>query len=122
MIRRCTNPAPIYKNWRGRGITVCSEWYDPWVFIAWAEQAGWRQGLELDRRDNDGNYTPENCRFVTDKEQANNRRPRQLTKRGVAVIRDAVVAANKRRVWTKASRQKVSRSSLKVWRERKGNV
>lgn len=50
----------------GRGIRVCTEWQDdPTMFITWAENNGWLPGLELDRRDNDLGYSPENCRWVT---------------------------------------------------------
>lgn len=98
MVRRCTRDLPYTQNWYGRGIGVCVEWRnDVWAFINWAENNGWQPGLEIDRRDNDGDYTPENCRFVSDKEQANNRRPRQLSEAGKRAIRDAVIASNKRR-------------------------
>lgn len=65
MHRRCSNPA--FRNWKhygGRGITVCDQWKDPARFVQWALANGWQKGLLLDRRDNDGNYEPRNCRFV----------------------------------------------------------
>ena len=64
---RCLNPDYNYwKDYGGRGITICDEWAnDPAAFIAWALANGWAPGLEIDREDNDGNYTPGNCRFVT---------------------------------------------------------
>lgn len=99
MIRRCYNPKHVaFQNWGGRGIKVCAAWREgPEAFVTWGLKNGWKPGLELDRKNNNGNYTPSNCRFVTDKQQANNRRPRQLTAAGKEAIRLAVIASNKRR-------------------------
>jgi len=75
MIQRCENPNDkCYKDYGGRGITVCGEWHDPVVFINWALVSGWQKGLQIDRIDNNGNYEPDNCRFVTPKENSRNRR------------------------------------------------
>jgi len=73
--KRCYNKnRDNYKNYGGRGITVCDEWMNPKVFIEWCLENGWRHGLEIDRRDNDGNYCPENCRFVTHGDNVRNNR------------------------------------------------
>jgi len=78
MIDRCENPNnKSYKNWGGRGIKVCPEWHNYVVFREWALPL-WEKGLTLDRKDNSGHYTPENCRFVTWKINANNRRNNRL--------------------------------------------
>ena len=62
-------------DYRDRGITVCEEWRNsPMAFGDWLLAHGWHKGLEIDRIDNDQGYTPENCRVVTPKENANNRR------------------------------------------------
>ena len=78
MIQRCHNANnPNYKNYGGRGIVVCDEWRaSSRAFVTWAENNGWARGLTIDRIDNDGGYRPDNCRFVSHKENCNNRRPR----------------------------------------------
>jgi hypothetical protein len=63
-----------YKDYGGRGITVCDEWLDFLIFREWALKNGYNDKLEIDRIDVNGNYNPENCRFVTDKIQASNKR------------------------------------------------
>lgn len=78
MIQRCTNPnATAYESYGGRGITVYEKWYN---FENFLRDMGDRpEGTELDRIDNNGNYEPNNCRWITHKENCQNRRP--LTKR-----------------------------------------
>jgi len=79
MIQRCENPKnKNYENYGGRGIMVCDEWHDAAVFIDWALASGWEKGLTLDRIDNNGNYEPSNCHWVTQKEQARNKRNNHL--------------------------------------------
>jgi len=66
MKARCLNPNnPKYHRYGGRGIKVCEEWMDIKNFSEWALSNGWKQGLTLDRINNDGNYCPENCRWVS---------------------------------------------------------
>lgn len=72
---RCYNPKTWnFKNYGGRGIRVCDEWLNDFkAFYDWAMNNGYEKGLQLDRIDNDGNYEPSNCRFVTAKENCQNR-------------------------------------------------
>lgn len=75
MKQRTLNPrCRAYKNYGARGISVCDEWLEFEPFCEWALSNGWEKGLELDRIDNDGDYCPENCRWVTTKENSNNKR------------------------------------------------
>lgn len=73
MIQRCTNPkGNFWHRYGGRGIQVCSEWLDFSVFQKWALSNGYALGLQIDRINNNGNYCPENCRWVTPKENSRN--------------------------------------------------
>ena len=73
---RCINPKDkAYKNYGGRGITVCEEWMDVTNFVAWAEATHPNiEGVSLDRIDNDAGYSPENCRWADATTQAINQR------------------------------------------------
>lgn len=62
-----------YKYYGKRDISVCDEWMEFEPFYKWAIANGYKKNLELDRINNDGNYCPENCRWVTRKVQANNK-------------------------------------------------
>lgn len=74
-----------YALYGGRGIAVCEEWRRSYIsFKTWAMQSGYNDNLTIDRKDPDGNYEPENCRWITSKEQSNNtRRNVRITYKGI---------------------------------------
>ena len=69
---------PQYHNYGGRGIFVCDEWKDYIPFAKWAFSNGYTHNLTIDRINVDGMYEPDNCRWVTMKEQANNKRTNRI--------------------------------------------
>lgn len=76
MKTRCyTKSCKGFHNWGGRGITICDEWRNDYtVFKKWAMENGYSDELSIDRKEQDGNYCPENCRWATREEQNNNQR------------------------------------------------
>lgn len=79
MRKRCENTKTrAYKNYGGRGITVCREWLDFTVFYEWAVSNGYKDNLAIERINNNGDYCPENCTWATPKEQARNMRTNRL--------------------------------------------
>ncbi len=75
---RCTNPKHRdFHRYGGRGIRYCPEWEKFIPFMEWALANGYQEGLEIDRIDNDGNYEPSNCRWITRQKNSLNRDKRK---------------------------------------------
>lgn len=89
MKQRCLNPNNrIYKHYGARGIKVCDAWSSDFkVFYDWATDSGYQEGLSIDRIDNDGNYEPSNCRWVTKSIQNMNRRSLKNTSGYIGISR-----------------------------------
>lgn len=75
MLQRCREKKHwLYPKYGGRGITVCDAWgNNPLEFKKWAISAGYNESLTIDREDNDKGYCPANCRFITKKQNMNNK-------------------------------------------------
>lgn len=97
MIARCYNrDHDAFHRYGGRGIGVCDEWRaSPAAFCEWLEAKGWRRGLQVDRRDNDAGYSPENCRLVPPIENANNK----ACNRTLIIDGEALTVAQASRRW-----------------------
>lgn len=75
MLMRCNNSShEAYERYGGSGIKVCAEWTKYQGFIDWATQSGYQPHLTIDRKDNFKGYSPDNCRWATQKEQSHNRK------------------------------------------------
>jgi hypothetical protein len=75
MLRRCSAKCSKrdHRNYYGKGVRVCSEWTDFEQFFLWSIENGYKSGLELDRKNRNLGYSPDNCRWVSETVQAQNR-------------------------------------------------
>ena len=91
MMDRCQNKKRNnYHRYGGRGISICKEWLDdPQKFFTWAFANGWERELEIDREDNDGNYSTKICRIVTHQQNSQNRSTTKLSYELASTIRRA---------------------------------
>jgi hypothetical protein len=79
MKQRCLNPKnPKYHRYGGRGITICEDWLKIENFSKWALTHGWSEKATIDRINNDGNYCPENCRWVSVSENSRKKRTTKI--------------------------------------------
>ena len=77
MKTRCLNSNDYHYKWYGaRGVRICEEWLDFKPFAEWALSNGYDEELTIDRIDNNGNYEPANCRWISHSEQSKSHRPR----------------------------------------------
>ena len=78
--QRVGNPKnPSYCNYGGRGVGICKDWKDNFQsFYDWCMDNGYKKGLEIDRINNNGDYEPLNCRFITRKDNNKNKRSNRL--------------------------------------------
>jgi len=95
MNQRCFNyKNKRYKDYGDRGITVCDEWLDFTPFRDWSLNNGYAEGLQINRINNDGNYEPNNCNWVTNVENRRNREDVKLTMKIVNEIRGLYKTGN----------------------------
>lgn len=74
MVRRCEDEdSERYYTYGARGVRVCEEWHNFRAYAKWAVDSGWKCGLSIERKNLNGGYCPENCAFITMKEQAVNK-------------------------------------------------
>ncbi len=110
MKSRCYNPDnSFFDRYGGRGISVCDAWLvDSFSFCRWAIQSGFKPHLQIDRINNDGNYCPENCRWVTQQENLRNRKTTnrmiESASRSIRLVDQGFRLFRFREVWEKPVR------------------
>ena len=100
MQARCYNTSlPGYRWYGGKGVSVCDEWRNSYLaFKEWLHANGWTMGLQIDRKDNDGNYCPDNCRIVEAVVNANNKG----NNRKIVILGDSLTVAEASRKYRMA--------------------
>lgn len=108
-----------FKYYGGRGIRVCDEWLaSPQSFVDWAMANGYSQGLELDRKDNDGPYAPWNCQFITHAKNSQKRRNARCDIEAAKNIRESLHGG----MSVRAAAEKHGVPYMVVWHIKKGNT
>lgn len=91
MKQRCLNPNhPKYGRYGGRGVKICEEWLSIKNFMKWAIDSGWKDGLSIDRIDNNGDYIPSNCRFISISENSRKKRTTKISFEDAKIIRERI--------------------------------
>lgn len=89
MKSRCLSPShPKYERYGGRGIKICPNWLNIDGFYEWAKKSGWFPGATIDRIDNDGDYTPENCRWISVSENSRKKSTTKISFDDAKIIRE----------------------------------
>ena len=116
-----------FPSYGGRGIFVCEEWSDPNAFMDWAFANGYDPSLQLDRKDNDGPYSPSNCQWATRSENCRHtRRSKTLTIRGeektIAEWKDILGISQYTLYWWHRTfgKEECERRAVAAWNRRAG--
>lgn len=116
MMSRCYNPNDKrYKDYGARGIIVCDAWHNPARFCKWVAENHGRVGLQLDRKNNNGNYSPDNCHFTTCKGNSRNRRNTSRLPNGEPLIDFCERWLGRELISSDAEYQRI----YKCWKEQK---
>lgn len=119
ILRRCLDVNnKDYAAYGGRGIEVCPRWRDFNNFVA-DMGSGWVRGLEIGRIDNDGPYSPGNCRWVTRRQNCQNRRKPKPINPGVRNVRPAFATPADRRLWRRQQLFKEQRAVKALLKRKK---
>ena len=124
ILHRCYNTKDThYANYGGKGVVICEEWKESFDnFVEWAFSSGYEQGLQIDRIDNDGNYEPSNCRWVSLKENCRNRGSNILVEYNGKLVTLVEVSEILKRpykeVYYQYRKYGIKRSSLKICQHR----
>lgn len=124
ILHRCYNTKDThYANYGGKGVVICEEWKESFDnFVEWAFSSGYKQGLQIDRIDNDGNYEPSNCRWVSLKENCRNRGSNILVEYNGKLVTlvelSEILKRPYKEVYYQYRKYGIKRSSLKICQHR----